>query len=479
MFDCSHARARVRLRVARICAAAVTASALTVLAGPLASTPAGAKSPGARYCFSGICHRVMTLSQTEAAVGKPVMAVTSFYDDCRRDRYNPCGLTSSGEAYRPGEANSAASPIYPDGTVIVVRNPANGELAIVRINNAGPYWGNRTLDLSRAAGFELGLGRVGVAKVEVTVLRAPNRREATYRKGRRYPPLPGHVGRFASLDEAHLFAAMSLGLPDALRPGTIAVAHADPQAVPVAPVGFEPLTGPRPDRRLPADVVRVSALERTGRLSAAAIETGARALAVADATAAASPDPLVARATEIRGASLLVPPAGETTRVVSERVAIMGALRAGDFDRRARSLLTPVSMSSGDPRPSAPAGLAAVSADDRALGGAERLTLERMPPLATNGERTWYRRALAPVSHEVDFAPTPLAARATHTARWAALRRASFVSDGTSASADTMDRALSAERTVASVGVRSGDERLRAISRGPARARNEFDGIAA
>lgn len=466
----THLGARLGLRVTWTMAA-VTASLATWAGMITTSETASAKTPGARYCFARACHRVMTLAQTQAAVGKPVTAVTSFYDDCRRDRYNPCGLTSSGEAYRPGEANSAASPIYPDGTVILVRNPANGETAIVRINNAGPYWGNRTLDLSRAAGIKLGLGKVGVAKVEVTVLRAPTRREATYRKGRVYPKLPGHVGRFASLDEAQVFAAVTLDLPDAVRPGAIAVAHADPQAVPVAPIGYEPITSQRPGRRLPAEAVRVSALEPAGLRARPHEDT----VASADILEA---DPLIARTIEIRGASLLVPPAGETTRVVSERVAVMGALRAGDFDRRARSLLPPVAAHAGDAAPHDTAdtsGLAAVSANHRALKGAERLTLERMPPLATQAERSWYRRSLARLSHVVAFAPTGLDARETHTARWAALRLAAFApvreAEPVSRPDDRRDR------EIASLGAL--DERFDAVRRGPARARNEFDSAAA
>ena len=49
--------------------------------------------------------------------------------ECRRDRFNPCGLTASGEAFRPNDADNAASPIYPEGTVLLVRNPSNGEAA--------------------------------------------------------------------------------------------------------------------------------------------------------------------------------------------------------------------------------------------------------------------------------------------------------------------------------------------------------------
>ena len=65
---------------------------------------------------------------------------------------NPCGLTSSGAAFRPGLADNAASPLLPDGTVILAYNPKTGDASVLRITNAGPYSGDRKLDVSRAAG---------------------------------------------------------------------------------------------------------------------------------------------------------------------------------------------------------------------------------------------------------------------------------------------------------------------------------------
>lgn len=468
--------------------AAVFATAIVTAA------PAAAKTPGARYCFARACHRVMTLAETHAAVGKPVSAVTSFYDDCRRDRYNPCGLTSSGEAFRPGESNSAASPIYPDGTVVLVRNPSNGESAIVRINNAGPYWGNRTLDLSRAAGVKLGLAGVGVARVEVTVLRAPSRGEATYRRGRVYAPLPGHVGSFASMDDARIYAAMTIDLPDSALPEarTIAIAHADTTAEPVSPVNYMPITGKSRTRRLPADVIRVSALDPTPASSGMTSEHAR--------TAAAAVPSVAVRAVEISGAALLVPAAGETTRVIGERASIVGSLRAGDFDRRGKSLLVPVGASeaaqdeadsgarAGTSPTRGPARLAAVSAADASHRGIETLRLERMPPLATRGERGWYRRAVASVSHVVDFAPGTVASRETRLAHWAALRTESFaptsaeLNAGRSNAAPASVRAAIRPAATLTAGQRAqpiDDDRMRRITRAPARARNEFDLIAA
>lgn len=161
-----------------------------------------AKTPGSTYCYHGTCHRVKTVAETASLIGREEVLHTSFYDDCKRDRYNPCGLTSSGEAFRADQADNAASPIYPDGTTLLIRNPATQDTAVVRVNNAGPYWGKRKLDVSRATAEKLGFRHRGVATLEVRVLKAPLPAEARYRKNRRYEAVPGYIGRFADVEVA-------------------------------------------------------------------------------------------------------------------------------------------------------------------------------------------------------------------------------------------------------------------------------------
>lgn len=207
-------------------------------AAVVASSTAQAKTPGSTYCFYRKCHRVKTLRETRALIGKPIALFASHYDYCGRDRYNPCGLTSSGEPFFPERPDNAASPIYPDGTVLLVRNSRTKASAVVRINNAGPYWGNRKLDLSKAAAQRLGFARQGVAKLETKIVAAPTRGQSRYSYKRRYRPLPGFIGQQESLNEAHetmtailavealagSFLSMGAG-------GVVASAHGEPIAV--------------------------------------------------------------------------------------------------------------------------------------------------------------------------------------------------------------------------------------------------------
>jgi rare lipoprotein A len=197
--------------------------ALSIATWTLPST-VSAKTPGSEYCFHGTCHRVKTLDETRRLVGITTTLKASFYDDPKNDRYNPSNITSSGEYFRSDRADNAASPIYPDGTKLLVWHPASRKALTIRVNNAGPYWGDRKLDLSRAAADVFGFRKSGVASVQVRVLEAPSKAESTYKKGRNYPSVKGYMGQFASLDAA------------VASTGTTRVASAEPDAPKTAPV---------------------------------------------------------------------------------------------------------------------------------------------------------------------------------------------------------------------------------------------------
>lgn len=208
---------------------------------------AEAKTPGETYCYYGKCHRVKSIAETEALVGYAEMLSSSFYDSCKNDSLNPCGLTSSGEAFNPDAPDNAASPIYPDGTVLLVWSPESREAAVVRVNNAGPYWGERKLDVSRATAERLGFKDRGVADLQVRIIDAPAAEEATYVKNRTYDRLPGYIGKYDSLNaaQAGMAAAMALEAmaPSVLAPvagAVIAAARTPPPAAPVAIAAAEP-----------------------------------------------------------------------------------------------------------------------------------------------------------------------------------------------------------------------------------------------
>ena len=186
----------------RLALPAVVGAAATLIVNAAAVPTADAKSPGSRYCFHGYCHRVGTLSQTDTLVGWRGYVVASYYDSCHRDPLNPCGLTSSGTVFRADLPDNAASPLLPDGTVILAYNPKTGDASVLRITNAGPYSGERKLDVSRAAAEKLGFRKQGTAALVISVLQSPTKVEANYARRRVYPIVPGYLGKFVTADTA-------------------------------------------------------------------------------------------------------------------------------------------------------------------------------------------------------------------------------------------------------------------------------------
>jgi rare lipoprotein A len=72
--------------------------------------------------------------------------------------------TASGERFDMN-ALTAAHRTLPFGTRIRVRNSQNGREVVVRINDRGPWAGDRIIDVSKAAAAALGLLEAGEAPV--------------------------------------------------------------------------------------------------------------------------------------------------------------------------------------------------------------------------------------------------------------------------------------------------------------------------
>lgn len=199
---------------------------------------AEAKTPGKTFCFLGVCHRVKTLEETQRLVGHTETLIASHYDDPKKDRYNPSNLTSSGAYFLANRPDNAASPTYPDGTILLVWYAPTSKAVVVRVNNAGPYHKNRKLDLSRAAAEKLGFAGRGVGKVQVQVLRAPTRSEARYKRGRTYPPVAGYIGVFQTMQMASLSSGLGMPLPgggDAVQVAGLASRGGTDGAVEITP----------------------------------------------------------------------------------------------------------------------------------------------------------------------------------------------------------------------------------------------------
>ena len=229
----------------RLAVPVLVSAAATLIVSATAVPTADAKSPGSRYCFHGYCHRVGSLAQTDTLVGWRGYVQASYYDSCHRDRLNPCGLTSSGAVFRADLPDNAASPLLPDGTVILAYNPKTGDASVLRITNAGPYSGERKLDVSRAAAEKLGFRKQGVAGLVISVLQSPTSAEASYARRRVYPIVPGYLGKFATVDTAIETAQVRFDLRESEQlvddtAGTSEVAAPEDELVPRPQLAVSP-----------------------------------------------------------------------------------------------------------------------------------------------------------------------------------------------------------------------------------------------
>ncbi|HLO52007.1 MAG TPA: septal ring lytic transglycosylase RlpA family protein [Kamptonema sp.] len=117
----------------------------------------------------------------EEVIGKPKPAprIISFLPEPVQVRitgwaswYGPGfhgNLSASGELYNQDELTAAHRDL-PFGTRVLVTNLDNGRSVVVRINDRGPYVGDRLIDLSAAAAQVLGMVNSGIAPVQLQVI---------------------------------------------------------------------------------------------------------------------------------------------------------------------------------------------------------------------------------------------------------------------------------------------------------------------
>ncbi len=122
-------------------------------------TRAGNKSP---YTVLGKTYTVM-----DDAKGFRQSGTASWYGTKFHGR-----LTSNGEIYDMF-AMTAAHKSIPIPSYARVTNQANGVSVVVRVNDRGPFHGDRIIDLSYAAAKKLGYSDLGTAEVRVEVITPP------------------------------------------------------------------------------------------------------------------------------------------------------------------------------------------------------------------------------------------------------------------------------------------------------------------
>ena len=69
---------------------------------------------------------------------------------------------------------SAAHRELPLGTIIRVTHLGNGKSVVVKVNDRGPFVGDRILDLSLGAAKKLDMVNEGVARVKIEIVKSVN-----------------------------------------------------------------------------------------------------------------------------------------------------------------------------------------------------------------------------------------------------------------------------------------------------------------
>jgi rare lipoprotein A len=78
--------------------------------------------------------------------------------------------TANGEIFDPSGL-TAAHRTFPFGTILDITNAKTSQTVRVRVNDRGPYIGNRVIDLSYAAAQQIGLIEPGVGTVDITIVK--------------------------------------------------------------------------------------------------------------------------------------------------------------------------------------------------------------------------------------------------------------------------------------------------------------------
>lgn len=78
--------------------------------------------------------------------------------------------TANGEIFNPGLL-TAAHKTLPFGSLVKVSDAVSGRSVVVRINDRGPFHGNRAIDLSEAAARKIGMQAAGTGRVNLDVVR--------------------------------------------------------------------------------------------------------------------------------------------------------------------------------------------------------------------------------------------------------------------------------------------------------------------
>lgn len=126
-----------------------------------------------------VAYGCATTQPAEPRPSETLQGIASWYGEEFAGR-----TTANGEIFDPSLL-TAAHRTFPFGTILDITNAKTTQTVRVRVNDRGPYIGNRVIDLSYAAAQQIGLIEPGVGTVDITIVKVGN--------GEREAPAPFDV----------------------------------------------------------------------------------------------------------------------------------------------------------------------------------------------------------------------------------------------------------------------------------------------
>lgn len=145
-------------------------------------------------CAVAACTGDSAVSDWPLKIGQPYRVRGVTYVPAAAPNYEAVGYaswygtqsanrTANGERYRARWVSGAHTTL-PLPSYVEVTALDTGRTIVVRVNDRGPFSGNRELDLSRGAARLLGVEEVGQVAVHVRLVDPPERDRARLRRGK-------------------------------------------------------------------------------------------------------------------------------------------------------------------------------------------------------------------------------------------------------------------------------------------------------
>ena len=132
-----------------------------------AAAPRNSRIKNAPYTIRGVQYFPYSV---EAARSYEQVGVASWYGPDGWRWFGGSETTANGEK-ATSRSMSAAHKLLPLPSTVEVTNLSNGRRAVLRVNDRGPFIGNRVLDVTSRAAKVLGFKDQGLTDVRVRMIR--------------------------------------------------------------------------------------------------------------------------------------------------------------------------------------------------------------------------------------------------------------------------------------------------------------------